>query len=163
MPRRKYPTPQQVGRAGELFVAAELNRRGAHATLFLINTPGVDVVVSSPDRSRTVSIQVKTKGPRSTVWQGNINTIKKDAKEASDLDFIVFVDLKSLADGPNYYVLQLRGLAQRHSERHQRWVESKGGSRPRSPASTHTGIQLDEVKNGKDDWELLGVLPGTSD
>ena len=50
------PSRQQVGRAGELFVAAELNRRGASATLYLTNTPRVDVIATSPDGRRTINI-----------------------------------------------------------------------------------------------------------
>ena len=48
MRQRKYPTPQQVGRAGELFVADELSRRGAQATLDPRNASRVDVVATSP-------------------------------------------------------------------------------------------------------------------
>ena len=86
MAQRKPPIPQQIGRAGELFVAAELNRRRALATLYLTNTPRVDVVASSFDGGCTVNIQVKTKGPRSASWQWNINKAEKEQQTASDRD-----------------------------------------------------------------------------
>ena len=147
---RKYPTPQQVGRAGELFVAAELNRRGVLATLYLINTPRVDVVASSPVTSKTIAIQVKTKGPQSRAWQGNISRIKEEVCGAADTDFIIFVSLNSLDGVPDYYVCNLREFAQKHLEQHNKWLMSKGGLRPRNKNSTHTSIQLSEVENGKD-------------
>ncbi len=108
LPHPKPPTPQQVGRAGELFVAAELNRRGALATLYLTNTPRVDVVALSPDGKRTVSIQVKTKGPRSASWQWDLNKARAE-QHAAESDYMVLVDLAPAH--PAYYVCPLSEVA----------------------------------------------------
>ena len=156
MARRKYPSPQQVGRAGELFVAAELNRRGALATLYLTNTPRVDVVATSPDGTRTVNIQVKTKGRGSAVWQWNIKKAEAE-QQAPDNDYIVLVDLKP--QHPAYYVWRLRDVAQICVADHQAWLKAKGGRWPRTPDSTHTAISVKEVESGKDAWPILGVIP----
>lgn len=51
-----------IGIAGAHFVAAELSQRGYIATVTSRNTEGIDVLASSPDGSKTVSIQVKTSG-----------------------------------------------------------------------------------------------------
>ncbi len=56
---------QQVGRAGEHFVAAEIHRRGGYAVMFTGNMPGIDMLASNRDNTHRVSIQVKTKGPNS--------------------------------------------------------------------------------------------------
>lgn len=48
-----------TGVAGEYFVAAELSRRGYVASLTLRNTKGIDILVSNPDATRSVGIQVK--------------------------------------------------------------------------------------------------------
>ncbi len=159
MRQRKYPTTQQVGRAGELFVAAELNRRGALATLYLTNAPRVDVVAMRPDNSRTVNIQVKTKGPRSKMWQWNIEKARAE-RQASGDDFLVFVDLQPLE--PAYYIVRLRDFAKRKVEAHDAWLKSIGGSRPRTPASQHTSISVEEVEAGKDAWHLLDVMPAVA-
>ena len=156
MKPRKYPTPQQEGRAGELFVAADLNRRGALATLYLTNTPRVDVVAMRPDTSRTVNIQVKTKGPRSKGWQWDINTARAE-RQAPESDFLVLVDLQPAA--PAYYVVQLRDIATRVSEKHAAYVARHGGTRPINPDSRHTVIAVKEVEAGQDAWGLLGVIP----
>ncbi len=160
MAKSRFPTPQQVGRAGELFVAAELNKRGALATLYLTNTPGVDVVARSPYRPKTVSIQVKTKGPRSKVWQGNIDRIRDDADAAAETDFIIFVDLGAEDMRPDYFVLPLGEFSAKHFRQHERWLESqRDRSRPRNPNSTHTSITASEVESGKGEWNILGVIP----
>src|SRR5437016_4726435 len=58
---------QQVARAGEHFVAAELHRRGAYAVTFAGNMPRIDILASNVGQTRTVMIQVKTM--RSGSWQ----------------------------------------------------------------------------------------------
>lgn len=149
MARRKAPSPQQIGRAGELFVAAELNRRGALATLFLTNTPRVDVVAISADGAQTVTIQVKTKGPRSPSWQWNLRSAELE-QDAEDDCFLILVDLAPTS--PAYYICSLRTVARAVVQRRK-----DQGPRPRTPDSLHTIIPLTMVADGKDAWHLLGV------
>jgi hypothetical protein len=52
---------QQVARAGELYVAAEIHRRGGYAVTFAGNMPGIDILASGPVDQRRISIQVKAK------------------------------------------------------------------------------------------------------
>lgn len=159
--QKRYPTPQQVGRAGELFVAAELNRRGALATLYLTNAPRVDVVATSPDGFPTVNIQVKTKGPRSNVWQWDIRKAESEAEvdinDPEPNDFLIFVDLKPTH--PDYYIWRLQDIAWKCVTNHRAWLKSIGGKRPRNPKSPHIGISLEDVKDGKNAWHLLEVIP----
>ena len=58
-----------IGRAGEHYVAAELNRRGAYASPFSGNVPGIDIVATDAKRTRIAYIQVKTKQRLGTNWQ----------------------------------------------------------------------------------------------
>ena len=51
----------KTGRAGEHYVAAELNKRGAYASPFSGNVPGIDIVATDDGRERMAYIQVKTK------------------------------------------------------------------------------------------------------
>ncbi len=152
---KRPPSAQQVGRAGELFVAAELNRRGVAATLYLTNAPRVDVVATSPDGQRTVNIQVKTKGPRSRVWQWSTTRAKAEC-EAPDTDYMILVDLAE--EHPAYYIHRLRDVAQDCHTRHEAWI-ARVGKRPHNPDSTHTAIEVDQVVSGKGAWDVLGVLP----
>ena len=155
MAQQKRST-QQVGRAGELFAAAELNRRGALATLYLTNTPRVDVVALSPDGKRTVNIQVKTKGPRSASWPWD--TKKAEAElHAPETDYMILVDLAS--EHPEYYICQLSDVAEQCMKRHCAWLEKYGGTRPRNPKSTRTAILMEMVSSGRNAWDTLGVIP----
>jgi hypothetical protein len=49
-----HPNPQQVARAAEHLVAAELHRRGAYAVTFAGNMPRIDIVASNLEQTRTV-------------------------------------------------------------------------------------------------------------
>jgi hypothetical protein len=84
--------PQQVARVGEMFVAAEIHRRGGYAVTFAGNMPGIDILASDAADTRRISIQVKTKSSGS--WHARF---PRDAAECGEdpveTSFWVFVDL----------------------------------------------------------------------
>jgi len=86
---------QQVARAGEYFVVAELDKHGAFAVTFAGNMPKIDLMACNQDQSRTIHIQVKTKrGGRS--WHSSIvgsHPMDAPASPFDVTDFWVFVDL----------------------------------------------------------------------
>ena len=49
-----------IGRAGEHYVAAELNKRGVFASPFSGNVPDIDVIATDAQQERPAHIQVKT-------------------------------------------------------------------------------------------------------
>ena len=113
-------------------------------------------MATSPAGSRTVHIQVKTKGRSSAMWQWDIEKAKAE-QQAPDDYYMVLVDLAP--PQPAYYVWRLRDVAQIRVANNQAWLKTKGGQRPRTPDSTHTAIRLHEVEAGKDAWHLLEVIP----
>lgn len=139
-------------------MAAELNRRGAFATLYLTNTPRVDIVAMAPDGRQSVNIQVKTKGSTSKSWQWQAERAEQE-REAPASDYMVLVDLQS--SQPDYYVWPLRVIADKCYARHQAWIKSHGGQRPRTPGSQHMAIYMTQIEAGKDAWHLLGVIPAS--
>ena len=150
---------QQVGRAGELFVAAELNKRGALATLFLTGTPRVDVVAMDPGQlSSSVNLQVKTKSPQSWVWQTSIKKLELE-REAPESDFMVLVDLGTDTEAPTYYICPLRQVASKIAAIYQTWLDSHGGKRPGGSDSTHCSIRIEDVSEWRGRWDLLGIIP----
>jgi hypothetical protein len=69
------PNNQQVSRAGEHFVAAELHRRGAYAVTFAGNMPRIDILATNTEQTHTAAIQVKTMTART--WQTSITPGRK--------------------------------------------------------------------------------------
>ena len=64
------PNPDMVARAGEHYVAAEINWRGAYAAPWSGNLPGIDIVGMDSQRKKMAYIQVKSKRPKQ-FWQTN--------------------------------------------------------------------------------------------
>jgi hypothetical protein len=148
---------QQTARAGEHFVAAELNRRGAYAVTFAGNMPKTDILASNSDQSRTVSIQVKTR--RSGTWQTSIDQGKKCTPFADETHFWIFVDLEDTDASPLYYIVPDWWMRNDIHEVHQAYLGKHGGSRPFNRKSKHHGISSKRIERWKDRWDLLSIIP----
>jgi hypothetical protein len=95
---------QQVARAGEYFVVAELNKRGAFAVPFAGNMPRIDIIACNSDGSRTIHIQVKTKRGGKT-WHSSIVGSQLMAPKDDEHNFWVFVDLGDGQTFPRYWIV----------------------------------------------------------
>jgi hypothetical protein len=95
--------PQQVGRAGELFAAAEIHRRGGYAATFAGDMPGIDILASDLADSRQTSGTWHARFPRDAE-DGPVDPLKTS--------FWIFVDLGT----ENPELLHRRAVmdAQRH-------------------------------------------------
>jgi len=151
---------QQVARAGECFVVAELNKRGAHAVTFAGNMPKIDLMACNRDQSRTVHIQVKTKrGGRS--WHASTLAAKPTQPPTTPLhetSFWVFVDLGDLDSTPRYWVVPDWWIRNDIYREHQAYLASHGGKRARNPNSTHHAIDENRLREWQGRWEILGIF-----
>ena len=130
---------QQVGRAGEHFVVAELNKRGAFAVTFAGNMPKIDLIACNQDQSRTVHIQVKTKrGGRN--WHASTIGSGPREPQTNQTDFWVFVDLGDLNTSPRYWVVQDWWIRNDIYWAHKAYLDRHGGRRPGNEKSTHHAI-----------------------
>ena len=146
-------TPQQVGRAGEHLVAAEINLRGGYAAMFTGNMPQIDLLATNADRTRTIGVQVKTRS-RGSAWQ--VKTTDGRLCESVDDDSVywVFVDLstREFWVAPGAWVqnlIQLRCTA---------YLERHGGQRPVTPSSDHATLPTEVLDEWKDRWDVLGIF-----
>jgi Holliday junction resolvase-like predicted endonuclease len=152
-----HPSTQQVARAGEHLVAAELHRRGAYAVTFAGNMPRIDILASNAGQTRTVMIQVKTK--RSGTWQASTRAGIPREAVPEEQRFWIFVDLrKNPIEPPAYYIVHEWWIQNDIHEAHQAYLKRAGGTRTRSPESTHHAIPLSRIKDSKDRWDRLGVF-----
>ena len=151
---------QQVGRAGEYFVVAELNKRGAYAVTFAGNMPKIDVMACNQDQSRTIHIQVKTKrGGRS--WHASIVGSKLMEPPGTPLDgtdFWVFVDLGDLDTSPRYWVVPDWWIRNDIYKTHKAYLDRHGGKRARNPDSKHHAIDERRLKEWQARWDILGLF-----
>ena len=169
----------KIGRAGEHYVAAELNRRGAYASPFSGNVPGIDIVATDDSRERMAYIQVKTKREGGN-WQiglhhgwskitlsgcpgnGNCPTtctpLLEECVMGKPNHFWIFVSL--LKDGGQEYCIvpdnDVRGRLIR--ERHLAYLSEHGGQRPgKKHDSLHHSFKDIDLQPWKDAWDSLGL------
>jgi len=147
---------QWVARAGEHFVAAELNRRGAYAVTFAGNMPNIDILASDSALERAVMIQVKTR--RKGTWHSStVRGMRRSEKDANG-KFWVFVDLPDAPEHPSYYVAPEWWILNDIFEHHQAYLKRHGGRRARNPDSTHHAIQRTRIEEWRDRWDVLKIF-----
>jgi len=147
---------QQTARAGEFFVAAELNKRGAYAVTFAGNMPSIDILASNRDQSRTVRIQVKTK--RSGSWQTSIDRGKRCSPKVDEDSFWIFVDLGREKESPKYYVVPEWWVCNDIYRAHHAYLEKHGGKRKFGSESKHHSIDTKRIQEWKGKWGVLGIF-----
>jgi Holliday junction resolvase-like predicted endonuclease len=145
---------QMTGRAGEYFVAAELNRKGAYAVTFAGNMPGVDIAASNVTRTRTVFIQVKTR--RAGTWQTTIDKGKLAKKKDDETHFWVFVNLEPKL--PEYYIVPEWWIQRDIYNTHHAYLKKHGGKRAHNSKSKHHSIKSSRIEKWKDRWGELGII-----
>jgi hypothetical protein len=151
------PNVQQVSRAGEHFVAAELHRRGAYAVTFAGNMPRIDILATNTDQTRTAAIQVKTMTART--WQTSITRGRqREEPTEEDTHFWVFVQLMKPPAQPEFYVVPEWWIENDIHEAHEEYLARHGGHRARTMDSTHHSIKPSRVVQWRDRWDLLGLL-----
>ena len=99
-----------VGTAGEYYVCAELCRRGYLALMTPKNNPVFDVVATSRDGTKTVSIQVKTRSMRN--MQGWKLGADMEAEDHPKGLFVVLVNMHDNAP-PDFYIYKHKELGKR--------------------------------------------------
>jgi hypothetical protein len=111
-------TPQWVkklgGHAGELYVAAELSKRGIPNSLLPENFSDDDIIAGSKDGARICFIQVKACHPDRASSFILRETDEKWAKDKSDNHFVVFVWLGSTRtdESPEYWIASRRAAGE---------------------------------------------------
>lgn len=151
---------QQVGRAGEYFVVAELNKRGAFAVPFAGNMPKIDLMACDLEQRRTVHIQVKAKRHKGS-WQSSIVGSEPRSAPADPLDetnFWVFVSLGEVGESPRFWIVPDWWIRNDIYQAHQAYLERHGGVRPGNPGSKHHSIAENRLEEWEGRWEILGIL-----
>ena len=135
-----------IGTAGEYYVCAELCRQGLLAVLTPKNNPLFDIVATSPDGSKSVTIQVKTRSVNNRAgWK-----MSKDMAEPNrgKVQFVVLVNLH--ADKlPDFYIYTPKKLARKVSAGYSKYINT-----PRRDGTRRKEVGFrwfDEASFGADD------------
>jgi hypothetical protein len=89
-------------------------------------------------------------------WQFTLNRIVVD-----DAIAVIFVDLTG--DHPDFYIAPAHWVRNEVEQHYQQWLESKGGERPRNPASDHAALEPDHVRQWHRRWGVLSAKSGVAE
>jgi hypothetical protein len=141
-----------TGITGEHYVAAELSKRGYIATITPRNTHIVDILASSKDGSRTVSIQVKTSSSSLKRWQLG----SKNESQHSPNFFYIFVNLNNDDRHPDFHIVESKVVSDIIKRDHEKWLAGKDrNGQPYKDSSIR--VFTDENQEYLNNWEILGL------
>jgi len=115
------PDNNNIGNAGEYFIASILSSRGYITTITLGRAEAYDIIAIRPD-GKTIKIQVKT------AWYNN-HVFRLSPKDEIDKDteyYYAFVTLKENKESWDYFIVPAKIVAQSVRESHQKWLATPG-------------------------------------
>lgn len=142
-----------TGIAGEYFVAAEISKRGAIATITLKNVPSIDILASSVDGKQAVNIQVKA----GRLTTGGFIVGHKLMKTLGKKFFYIFVFLKDIGE-PEYWVIPQAIVAKTVELDYQKWIKGRSIKSKKAPRT----LQWKHLKSKRfqkyyNNWKILGL------
>lgn len=112
---------QNIGNAGEYFIAYLLSANNCIVTVTLGRAEGFDLLIVNP-KNKTFRISVKT-----TFYKTKSLMMTKKVEEIKDLDtFYAFVRFSNIKKLPDYWIVPSKMVAERVAISHQKWLETPG-------------------------------------
>ena len=145
---------QQTARAGEHYVAAELNRRGAYAVTFAGNMPKIDILACDVDQKETIQIQVKTR--RTGTWHTSNDEGQKLKRRPKETKFWIFVDISKSNDPPEYFIVPDWWMRNNIQETHEAYLRKKRGKI--TTKSKHHNVDVKRINKWKNRWDILRLF-----
>lgn len=101
------------------------------------------------------TVQVNSRRQPGSPWQFNINRVVVE-----DAIAVILVDLTG--DHPEFYIAPAQRVRDSVKRRYDKWLESKGGTRPRNPTSGHATLELSDISEWYQRWDLLAAADSTA-
>ena len=146
---------------GEYLVACELARHELLVATFSGNVPYFDLLATD---SKGTSIPIQVKTIRGGSWQFAINKFvdvsfqgkkqilgSKITPQIPHLLCVLVLAANSYGKD-QFFVLEWEELRDIAVKSYSRWLETKGGVRPRNPDSLHCSVSPDELEEFADKW-----------
>ena len=122
---------QNIGNAGEYFMAYLLSANDCIVTVTLGRAEGFDLLIVNPI-NKALKISVKT-----TFYKKKSLMMTKKVEEIKDLDlFYAFVRFSDIDKLPDYWIAPSKMVAERVASAHHQWLKSPGkGGKPHKDSS----------------------------
>jgi len=142
-----------TGIAGEYFVAAEISKHGAVATITLKNVPNIDILAASVYGRKTVNIQVKT----GRLTTGGFIVGKNPMKSHGNNFFYVFVHLMD-ENEPEYWIIPQSIVARTAERDYQKWIKGRSVKSKKAPRTFRWKyLKSEKFQRYHNNWEILGL------
>ena len=121
MNKKEKPDNNNIGNAGEYFIASVLSSRGYITTITLGRAEAYDIIAIRPD-GKTIKIQVKT------AWYDNkvFRLSPKDETDKKTEFYYAFVTLKENKEPRDYYIVPSDIVSKSVREAHENWLKTPG-------------------------------------
>lgn len=116
------PDTQNIGNAGEYFVASVLSAHGFTTTITLGRAEAYDIIAISP-KGKTIKVQVKTS------WSLNGWQLSEKDEISDDDQIYIFVNLNEFKKCPEYWVFESQIVKKYLIESHNSWLNELGRNR----------------------------------
>ena len=139
----------RLGLAGEFFVAAELLRRDAMATVIYGNAKKMDIAVFSHDNTKTVFVEVKTSHNNS--WVVGDVSLDNPSKPW------VFVEMPADVLGQvKYYICEQRTVRELAQKNHDEYCEGylRRHGRPYKESGVKK-VKIRHLREYQDRWDII--------
>jgi len=119
--KEEKPDHNNIGNAGEYFIASILSARGYITTITLGRAEAYDIIAIKPN-GKTIKIQVKT------AWYNNhaFRLSEKDEEDRNLDYFYAFVTLKENKESWEYYIVPAKIVSKMVKETHETWLKCLG-------------------------------------
>lgn len=113
---------QNIGNAGEYYLAALLSKEDFTATITLGRAEHFDILALSP-KGRAIKISVKTRISQ----EASAFVLSEKAEKYHDKDFYyAFIRLHEFKKEPEYWIIPSRVVSEVVKEAHKKWLSSSG-------------------------------------
>lgn len=133
-------------------MAAELTIRRYVAAITLRNARGMDIMATTSDGKRSLSIQVKTNSGGKPTWLLS----SKSETFQSKSHFYVFVVLKELNTRPDFYIVPSSVVARTIHREHREWL-----ALPKTDGTKRKDSSMRQFRDIKqkylEQWQLLDL------
>ena len=144
---------QNIGNAGEYYIAALLSALDFTVTITLGRAERFDILTVSP-KGKTFKLSVKARYSQET---SAFTLSEKDELGSSDDLFYVFVRLHEFKKTPEYWVIPSKKVSQAIIDSHKKWLatEGRGGRKHVDNPLRKVPVELGELKSHyySDQWK----------
>jgi len=151
------------GQIGENLVVAELGRRQIIATAFTGNVPEFDILAYKDKHSIPIQVKALKAGSLRTNakryleidFDGKKQTILGKREDVDrDLSFIIVKIGKRLGED-EFYICTQGTIQDLVLKEHSAMLKKHNGIRPKNPESYDCSVELKEIQDFRDNWELI--------